>query len=382
MINVQGRTRIILLVAGGLFLLFLLWYFSLIVTYIITSVVLSFIGRPLMRWMALVRYRKFHIPKSLAAFITLIVLWVGFVSFFRFLVPLFMKEFETFSTINFDMIFQTLQEPISKFLSFFSRKPVVVDNSTFVELITEQLNERFSFSSLGNIVSFVASTLGEVLIAMFSISFITFFFLKEESMFREGVLLIVPTRLEEKVAKILDSIARLLRRYFIGLMLEMLMVGTLDTLGLTLIGIEFNHAVVIGLFCGLFNVIPYLGAWMGAFLGLLIGIALNVHMDFMTHTLPLLGWMALVFALVKVIDDVLFQPWIYSSSVKAHPMEIFLVIMAAGSLAGIAGMLLAIPVYTIVRVIAKEFFDNLKLVRRITQNLDDIPPLPFEDKSR
>ena len=131
-----------------------------------------------------------------------------------------------------------------------------------------------------------------------------------------------------------------------------------------------NHAVIIGFFCGLFNVIPYLGPWMGAIVGLLIGAALNINANFMSQTLPLLGLMTVVFLSVQIIDNVLFQPLIYSSSVKAHPLEIFLVIMAAGSMAGVLGMFLAIPSYTIVRVVAKEFFDNMKIVRKLTENLN------------
>jgi predicted PurR-regulated permease PerM len=168
----------------------------------------------------------------------------------------------------------------------------------------------------------------------------------------------------------MDSVSHLLRRYFIGLLFEVFMVMLLNTIGLSIVGIEFNHAVVIGLFCGLLNVIPYLGPWMGAIVGLLIGMALNINADFMSQTLPLLGFMVIVFSSVQVIDNVLFQPLIYSSSVKSHPLEIFLVIIAAGSLAGIIGMILAIPVYTIIRVIAKEFFENMKIVRKLTENLE------------
>ncbi|WP_157624890.1 AI-2E family transporter, partial [Sunxiuqinia dokdonensis] len=109
---------------------------------------------------------------------------------------------------------------------------------------------------------------------------------------------------------------------------------------------------------------------IGAIVGLLIGIAINLNADFASHTLPLLGLMLLVFVVVQVIDNILFQPLIYSSSVKAHPLEIFIVILAAGSAAGILGMILAIPAYTIVRVIAKEFLDNLKIVRKLTENLE------------
>ena len=151
---------------------------------------------------------------------------------------------------------------------------------------------------------------------------------------------------------------------------RIIMVGLLDTIGLNLVGFEFSHAVVIGLFCALFNVIPYLGPFIGAVFGLLVGLALNINADLMNHTLPMLGSMAIVFIVVKVIDDVLFQPLIYSSSVKAHPLEIFLVILAAGSMAGVLGMMLAIPAYTILRVIAREFFVNLKIVKKLTENLD------------
>jgi predicted PurR-regulated permease PerM len=370
MINIKNRTRTILLITGGLILIFLFWFFSNIVTYILLSLILSFIGRPLMKILDRLRFHKFRIPKSLAAFITLLSLWLVFIGFFRFLVPLLVKEFETLSSIDFGLILNSLKDPLSRFISFFSRKPIVITDNTFIDLITEQLNEKVSFSNLSNLVKFVANALGALLVGFFSVSFITFFFLKEEKMFKEVVLLLVPTDMEQKVSKILTTISHLLQRYFVGIALEMMLVGILSSLGLVIVGIEFNHAVTIGLFAALFNIIPYVGPWIGAAVGLLVGLALNVQMDFMNYTLHVLGWMGLVFATVKMMDDILFQPLIYSSSVKAHPLEIFLVILAAGSFAGIKGMILAIPVYTILRVIAKEFFDNLKFVRKITENLD------------
>jgi predicted PurR-regulated permease PerM len=370
MIQLKGRTRNILLILGGLFLIFLIWYFSAIVTYILISVVLSFLGRPLVRWISLVRYKNHKIPKGVSALIALIALWVVFFSFFRFIIPLLMKELETFSKIDFEAVLQSIEVPLTRILKFSGNDPLVVDDRTFLDVLAEQLGAQMDFSRLPNIFAFIAGTIGELLIGVFSVSFITFFFLKEKDMFRDGILLIVPSELEEKVAHILNSISHLLRRYFVGLILEVFMVMMLDTVGLTLVGVEFNHAVIIGLFCGLFNVIPYLGPWMGAALGLLIGAALNINADFMSYTLPLLALMTAVFLSVQIIDNILFQPLIYSSSVKAHPLEIFLVILAAGSMAGIIGMFLAIPTYTIIRVVAKEFFENMKLVRKLTENLE------------
>lgn len=369
MIQFKGITRNVLLVAGGLLIIFLLWYFSAIVTYILISVVLSFIGRPLVRWLTKIKYRRFRIPKSLAAFLTLVALWVGFVSFFRFMIPLLMSELHIFSQIDLEALLQSVEEPLNRLMLLFNKEAVVIENQTFMDMVIGQLSSEVDFSRISNIFSFMASTLGDFLIACFSVSFITFFFLKDEKMFREGILLIVPTEMEARVGHIMDSISHLLRRYFIGLLFEVFMVMLLVTTGLTIVGLGFNHAVVVGLVCGMFNVIPYLGPWMGALVGLLIGAAVNINADFMSYTLPLLGLMTIVFLSVQVIDNVLFQPLIYSSSVKAHPLEIFLVIMAAGSMAGILGMILAIPVYTILRVVAKEFFDNMKIVRKITETL-------------
>lgn len=370
MAQLKGWTRNLLLIAGGIFLIFLIWYFSAIVTYILISVVLSFIGRPLVTWLSKVRYKNIRIPKGVAAFIALAAIWFVFISFFRFIIPLLVKELETLSEIDFEAFLNSIEEPLSRLMKLSGNEPLLVENKTFYEILVEQLTAKINFSQLPNVFAVVAGTIGELFIGFFSVSFITFFFLKEKSMVREAILLLVPTEIEQKVSHILDSISYLLRRYFVGIIFEVFMVMLLDTVGLTIVGLNFNHAVIIGLFCGLFNVIPYLGPWMGAILGLLIGAALNINADFMSYTLPLLGLMTIVFLSVQIIDNVLFQPLIYSSSVKAHPLEIFLVIIAAGSLAGVLGMFLAIPAYTIVRVIAKEFFVNMKLVRKLTENLE------------
>lgn len=369
--QINRKIRGVLLGVGFLFIVFLLWYFSAIVTYVLISVVLAFIGKPLVRSLIKVRYKKFRIGKGLAAFITLIALWVVFVSFFSFIIPLLIGELGTFSQIDFAQVLDSVGEPIIRFVQSFSHRAVTIENQSFFDVVSQKLAERINLSQLSDWVGLVAGTVGEILIGTFAVSFITFFFLKEENMFREIIILLVPTNLESKVAHIIDSISNLLRRYFIGLLAEIFMVMLLVTIGLTLVGIGFNHAAVIGLVCGMFNVIPYLGPWMGAIVGLLIGASLNIDADFMRHTLPTLGFMTLVFASVQLIDNVLFQPFIYSSSVKAHPLEIFIVILAAGSMAGIVGMILAIPVYTILRVVAKEFFDNMKIVKKLTENLGE-----------
>ena len=134
-------------------------------------------------------------------------------------------------------------------------------------------------------------------------------------------------------------------------------------------GVGFRHGLLIGLLAGILNIIPYLGPLIGASLGVFLGMATHLNLNFYNELLPLAGYMIIVFIIVQVIDNVLFQPLIYSSSVQAHPLEIFLVILIAGSIAGIVGMIVAIPSYTILRVFAKEFFNKFKVIKKLTEHI-------------
>jgi predicted PurR-regulated permease PerM len=369
MIQLSGKYRFWMIALGAVLLLFLMWYFSSLVTYILISVILSLMGRPLVRILARLRVGKFRLGQGGSALLTLIAFWLLAIGAIRFLIPLLVSEFKELSDIQPDSVFAIIDEPLVRFLKLVGHEPVDSGKAYFTEIFQNQIKGSLGIEQLSNLLGALAGAFGGLLIGAFSVSFITFFFLKEENMFKNGVLLFVPTEWEEKVSRIMSSIHLLLRRYFLGLLAEVCLVGLLVTIGLTVVGLGFRHAVVVGCFCGLLNIIPYLGPWMGAAVGLLIGIAVNVHADFSSHTLPLLGLMVVVFGTVQVIDNILFQPLIYSNSVKAHPLEIFLVIMAAGSFGGIVGMILAIPVYTILRVVLKEFFDQMKLVREITKSL-------------
>jgi len=108
---------------------------------------------------------------------------------------------------------------------------------------------------------------------------------------------------------------------------------------------------------------------MGAILGVVIGVtaqlSYGLYGDLFMVIVKILG----TFIGANLIDNMVLQPLIYSSSVKAHPLEIFLVILLAGSLAGIPGMILAIPTYTVVRIIAKEFLSQLRIVQKLTERM-------------
>lgn len=365
----NGKGKYFIAVLGVILLGLLFWYFSNIVAYVLISVVLSFVGRPVVDFLNGLKIKKWQVPSALSAGVTLVLLWFVMIMFFRTFIPMVAAQAQDLSNIDVNAAAQSLEEPIQKLESLVAKYSADGESFNLKAVIVDNITSFVKISDVSSIFGSVAGTLGNIFIALFSISFITFFFLKDSSLFTGGVVVLVPAKHEEGVNHVLDSIKSLLMRYFVGLFFEVILVGFLVTMGLTIVGLPFGTAVVIGLFAGMMNVIPYIGPIIGACFGMIIGIATNLDVDFYTEVLPLLGYMAIVFATVQIIDNILFQPLIYSNSVNAHPLEIFIVIIMAGSMAGILGMVLAIPAYTLLRVIAKEFFNKYRFVKKLTEKI-------------
>lgn len=186
-------------------------------------------------------------------------------------------------------------------------------------------------------------------------------------MFVNLLLVVCPDEYINKLQNVLLKTKRLLTRYFVGLLIEMLIISILLSIGLRIINVY--NAVLIGFIGGILIVIPYIGSIVGSLLGILVGVSTNLGADFHEVIIPLILKMSFVFLLVHTVDPIVFQPIIYSRSVNAHPLEIFIVILIAGKIGGIPGMIVAVPVYTIFRIIAKEFLNEFKIVEHLTRNI-------------
>jgi len=364
----SSTARYIFIALGVILIGFILWFFSNIVAYMIAAAVLSLIGHPLVELLGKIRIGKIKIPVSIRALLTLIILWTLFIGFFRVFIPIIASEANELSKIDTNEFIERLNEPLSKIENIWDNYELGDGSLSFYEYIQDKISGVLSFSIVTNVFSSIASILGDVFIAVFSISFISFFLLKEHGMLTEIIILLVPVKHEENVRRALKNTKRLLSRYFIGICLQLTGILLLVTLGMTIVGLGFKKSLLIGLTAALLNVIPYLGPLIGSSLGIFLGVAFNINMEFAV-LLPLIGYMALVFLSVQAIDNVLFQPLIFSSSVNAHPLEIFIVILMAGSIGGVVGMIVAIPAYTIIRVFAKEFFNNFRVVKKLTEKM-------------
>ena len=242
-----------------------------------------------------------------------------------------------------------------------------------VTLVLSKIREVLNFSNVSSVLGSVASVAISIGVGLFSVVFISFFFIKDEHLFSRIICALVPDKLEGSVTSTISDITHLLSRYFIGLIVEVMGVILVDFLGLWLIArIGADYAIGIAFIAGLLNIIPYVGPLLGEAIGVLLcvvlkygaGVGLNV---------PIWAFALIVLAIMltaQMIDNFIYQPLIYSTSIKATPLEIFIVLLVAGRIGGTVGLLVGIPAYTVVRVVAIRFFSDKKAVRRLIPDID------------
>lgn len=348
--------------------LFLVWYFSNVVAYILIAAVLAIIGKPLTDFLAGLHIGKTKMPQWMAALITLLTIWIVIVGLFFLFVPILFEKASELSTMNLPQIINSFREPLSAVEQFVEKTLALrEDQFNIMESITNQINPLDKVVGfLNRLLSSIVSVVSNTLIAAFSISFITFFFLKESNLFYDMVIVMFPKKYEENISRALNSTTQLLIRYFTGIVAESSIMTVIVSSGLLIWGFGIQNALIIGLFVGILNVIPYIGPIIGIAIGLFIGlVGVSPDVSFLSVALKIAG--TILFA--QGIDNFVLQPVLYSNRAKAHPLEIFLVILIAGSIAGIWGMLLAIPSYNVIRVFAKEFFNNFRVVQKLTQKI-------------
>ncbi|MBN2611755.1 MAG: AI-2E family transporter, partial [Bacteroidales bacterium] len=330
--------RYIFIILGILVLLFVLWFFKSIVAYILISLVLSLLGKPIVDMLLKLKIKKFRLPVWLCALASLVMLWIAFYAFFRIFVPIVVNEAEYLSGVKIQTLITSLEEPIDKVEIFLNKFRIEKEeNLSLAETLSQKLSNLLSISTLSDILGSLANLLGNVFIALFSITFITFFFLKDDKMFINAIQLVIPEKHSKAFEHAMVSVKSLLMRYFVGLLGQITEIMILVTLGLTLVGVGFQHSLVIGLLAGFFNIIPYLGPLISSIFGTILGMVIHIDKDLHGGLLPMAGYMIVVFIIVHLIDNLIYQPLIFSKSINAHPMEVFLVILIAGHLAGVIG---------------------------------------------
>lgn len=360
----------ILFLLGALLLVGVSFYFFAdIVIYVILSFVLSLVGQPLMRFfLNRLRLKRFKVGSAVAALLTLILFLVGFGLFISLFVPVIIQQAVFLADVDYASLAHTLDEPIAQLTNYLNNLGIDVGNRSSEQIMKDMLSGIFNPNKVGDFFGSIFSLASGTLMGLFSVLFITFFFLQEQGMFQNFILAMVPNRYVSQVKKVMDETIRLLTRYFSGIFLQMTLITIFVSVLLGIFGIQ--NALLIGFFAAITNVIPYLGPIIGASFGVLVTLSANGDAQFYVDVLPKIFRVLGTFAAMQMLDNFLLQPFIFSNSVKAHPLEIFIVILLAAKIGGIGGMVLAIPVYTMLRVVARNFLSEFKFVQRLTEGIE------------
>ena len=341
---------------GLIIIVLMAWYFSDILLYIIIAAVLSILGRPMTRFLMLRKIGRFRINSTVAAITTLLVIVLIVTGFLMTIVPLInnqalmISEIDTLEVSEYFAVFLT---NVHDLLVAYN---IIPKDQSLHAYIEQQLVGLVQMINITGFFGSLINTTGSILMGIFIVLFLSFFFLQDNQMLKNAILAVLPDKYATDLKRVLSESRVLLTRYLLGIVLELVSMITLITLGLSIFGIR--NAIIIGFLGGLMNVIPYLGPIIGATIGIILGIISVLSFGDYDQIMSTSVIILLTFSVSNLIDNFFLQPMIYSKSVKAHPIEVFLVIIMAGKLAGIGGMILAIPVYTVVRLIVRQFITH------------------------
>lgn len=325
------------------------WLFSDIFFYLAIAVVLSAIMRPVMRYFTNTQFLGASLPKLLAVILSYAVLISLLASFFLLFIPLISEQVKVLSNLNYEELYESLTTPLRNVESYLitngliSEEPGFIVNNLKASILDLVSSDRFS-----NIINTIVSFTGQFFLGILAVTFISFFLLYEMNSIRKKLISFIPNKYFEVTITAYSKIEQLLSNYLTGLLIQMFSLFSLAALGLSILGIKYS--LTIALFAAVANLIPYLGPIFGAAFGILVGISVGIDNTDLQAVFILVLKVASVFAGVQIADNILLQPIIFSRSVKAHPLEIFIIIFVAGSLAGISGMVAAIPCYTVLKV--------------------------------
>lgn len=335
------------------------WMFSNIVLYIIISVVVFSILKPLALYLSSATFLTLKIPKFIAVLLSFVI-FIGVIFLFVLLfVPLVKEQMQVVSSLNYDLILNRVVAPLNNLELYLIEKGVLdVDQGYLVNELKKNLTMLVADVQVSNILNSILSITGNVVVGVMAVVFITFFLLYEMGSMRKRMISFIPNKYFEITIGAFNKIEKLLSNYLIGLIIQMLAIFTIASLGLSILGIKY--ALTIAVFAAVANLIPYMGPILGAAFGIMVGISTGVGLEGLQDYLLLIVKIVSVFGVVQITDNVVLQPLIFSKSVKAHPLEIFIVIFAGASLAGIPGMIAAIPAYTILRVSFHELYQGYK----------------------
>ena len=337
---------------------FLIYSLKELIIHIAIAAVLALLGRPLVLFLE----QKLNFSSLWAAIITLLIFLMLFFGIFSLFIPLLLKQGDNLSLLNVEELennFILLSSQISNFIG--------LDYKSINNSLSNNLFSNIGLNSIPEFLNSFFGALSNFTIGLFSVIFAAFFLLKDSKIIEKTALVFVKDNQERKFKKAIEKIKDLLSRYFVGLVFQITILLIIYTIVLLIFGVQ--NAFIIAFLCAILNLIPYVGPMIGAVLISILTMTSFIEASFTDVILPKTIYVLLGFTFGQLVDNFFSQPYIFSKTVKSHPLEIFIVIVIAGTLFGTIGLIVAIPSYTAIKVMLQAFFEENKIVKSLTKNL-------------
>ena len=355
----NGILRALGIVLAIALLLFFLYMIQSVIVYIAIAAVTSLIGRPIILFLR----QKLKFNNTVAVILTM-ALFLGFlVGLVGLFIPLVLEQGQNLALLNITDLEGNIEDLYDQIITYFDFKNIDLEQS----IKDSNLFSKLDFAIIPEFLNGIISGFGSFSVGLFSVLFISFFFLKDNKLFEHGIMAFIPDAKESRIKRSFTKIKDLLSRYFVGLIFQILILFIIYTIVLLIF--DMDNAIVIAFLCALLNLVPYVGPLVSGLLMLLLSMSSNLGEDFSQVILPTTTSVMIGFLIAQLVDNFFSQPIIFSKSVKSHPLEIFLIIIIAGILFGVIGMIIAVPAYTAIKVILKEFLSDNKFVSKLTKGL-------------
>ena len=352
-LNAETFIRLIIGLAALLLFLLILYRFFTLVLYALIALVITYILDPFVNRMQAVGMNRTLAISIVISSLILLLVW-----FSSTVLPAIANQLIILSQqLNIDAVLAVITQIEEQILIHlpFLQEGFLRDN---VPHAVEALFQTDDFTrTINNILGIFANIFWAFLVVPFA----TFFILKDGARLRRNILQLVPNRYFETVLTGIEKVEKRLVTYFKSVGLQSIIIATTATITLSFAGL--NNALSVGIASGVANIIPYFGPIIGYILSIIVSVI-------ETGDFSLVMFVIIAIAITQVIDNIIVQPLLFSRSANLHPLVVLFVVMTGAELAGIFGMLVAVPLTAVIVITAKQVAWSIENyhIFRLTEN--------------
>ncbi len=349
-----------LFLAGLILVILIIYYYSNLAIYALIALIFSYLLDPIVNRMQAAGIDRTLSISIVLATVLLIVIWIS-----TSIIPIVASRMAVLTrqlhAENLIIIANQIEILLRSNFDFIPQGYLRDNVAVFVENF-------FDFGRVSDIIGNMIGIFTNLFAAFLVIPFATFFFLKDGHKIRRDILQLVPNKYFETILSLVDKIETRLGHYFRSVLVQCTLVGIVSWLALSVAGL--NNAGAVGIAIGVANSIPYFGPIIGYLLSIVIAII-------ETGDFSLVIACILAVMLTQILDNVVFQPLIFSRSADIHPVAILFIIMIGAQTAGMLGMLVAIPIATVIKITINQVswsFNNYHVLKGGSDSTKNIIP--------